>query len=131
MRAANERGFLFLEAALLGLFLVLFAALTLLPEQAARLEERREARESAIFLAQQELAELTVRSGSLETGREQSFGWLGAAEDLSAHVQDYEVTGAAAPDGTGHRLRASVRWEMQGQPQELSLEKWVAHDAGE
>ena len=126
----RQRGFLFLEAALLGFFLVLLAGLALLPQQAARLEAWREARESAVFLAQQELAELEARRDVLRQSGETSFGWLGQERDLAARLVDYTVVGTVSPAEGGLALRTSVRWEIQGTAQELELTKWVvAHEA--
>lgn len=122
----GERGFLLLEAGLLGFFLVLLVGLALLPQELARMETRREAREAALFLAQQELAEMTARRTAF-MGEAQTLGWLGAADDLAARPQDYTVTGTARPEAGGYALTAVVRWSYSGE-QELTLSKWVTAD---
>ncbi len=127
----REQGFLMLEAALLGVFLALMAAMFILPRQAVALRTASTARQTAVHLAQQELVELET-SARLSLPRETvRTGWLGPAEDLARHARAYEVRGEIVPDAAGWQLQASVSWEVRGETASLTLGKWVgAHGKG-
>lgn len=127
----RERGFLMLEAALLGVFLALMALMFPLPRQAAALRQASTARQTAVHLAQQELVELAAAARQSSPQEPVHTGWLGPDEDLSRHVRAYEVMGEIVPDAAGWQLRSSVSWEMHGAVVSLTLEKWVgAHGEG-
>lgn len=126
----HENGFLFLEAAVLGLLLVAMTAFLALPRHAASILRMEDGRTTAIFLAEQELTELALRAkdGSLSDG---SYGWLGPADDLRNRQTTYEIMGTAQKDGArGYALTVRIVWQEGGEAKELHLERWVAkHDA--
>ena len=125
----REAGFLFLEAALLGMLVVVMAAFVAVPRHAAGILRMEDCRTTALFLAEQELTELELRArdGGLGDG---SYGGLGPAEDLAERQTADEVAGSARKDGArGCALTARVTWQEGGSPKELRLERWVArHD---
>ena len=125
----HESGFLFLEAAILGLVLVLMAEFVAVPRHIAGIMRMEDCRTTALFLAEQELTELElrVRSSNLADG---SYGWLGPADDLDKRQTSYEITGTAQKDGArGYALTAKAVWQEGGTAKELRLERWVAkHD---
>lgn len=124
----DERGFLFLEAAVLGLLLMTMAALFALPRQAAELHRMEACRTAALFLAEQELAEMEwrVERGALAEG---SCGWFGPERDLAGRQTSYEIAGSARREGKGFSLTARVSWQEGGKRKELQLERWaVKHD---
>lgn len=129
-RNVEERGFLFLEAALLGCLLVAMTAFIALPRHGAQVLRMETCRTTAVFLAEQELTELElrVRSGERAAG---PYGWLGPAEDLEDRPASYTVTGTAQKDGNrGFLLVATIAWQEEGTAKELRLERWVAeHEA--
>lgn len=128
-KTRREAGFLFLEAAVLGLLVVVMAAFVAVPRHAAGILRMEDCRTTALFLAEQELTELElrVRGGGLADG---SYGWLGPAEDLGRRQTAYDVTGSARKDSArGCALTARVTWQEGGSLKELRLERWVArHD---
>lgn len=130
MKTSNhERGFLFLEAAILGVLLAAMAAFVVLPRHAAGILRMEEGRMTALFLAQQELTELEqrAREGTLSSG---SYGWLGPEDDLEHRQTSYAITGTAQKDGArGYALTTYIVWQEGGATKELRLERWVAqHD---
>ena len=72
----RERGFLMLEAALLGVFLALMALMFPLPRQAAALRQASTARQTAVHLAQQELVELAAAARQSRIMREWDGSWV-------------------------------------------------------
>lgn len=125
----NGEGFLLLESAILGLLLVVMAGFLVLPRHTAAVLRMEECRTTAIFLAEQELAELEsrARGGTLADG---IYGWLGPAEDLDGRPAAYEVAGTAQKDGArGFALTVRVSWQDGGKVQDVRFERWVArHD---
>lgn len=125
----GEQGFLFIEAALLGLLLIAMTAFIVLPRHSAAVLRSEHGRTTALFLAEQELAELELRArnGELADG---SYGWLGPQEDLHERQTAYDITGTVQKDGPrGYALSANISWQEGGEAKELRLERWVAkHD---
>lgn len=125
----DEEGSFFLSAAILGIVLVAMTALFALPQHAIELRRMDSCRMTAIFLAEEEIAEMELRAadGSLEAG---TYGWLGPSEDLEERQTTYEIVGTAREDGErGSLLVVHLAWQEGGKTQELRLERWVArHD---
>lgn len=125
----KNEGFLFLEAAILGIVLVAMTTLFALPRHATELRRMDSCRMTAIFLAEEELAEMEARAtqGDLSAG---TYGWLGPAEDLDHRQTSYEVVGTAQPESErGYRLRVRLQWQEGGAEKHLELERWIArHD---